>query len=712
MFKVRSPGRAVFVAAYAMIAICALVIFTALRMPSLGVSFATSGQYIELTAAQAGPARRLNPGDRVTFSSRAGQIDQTAGELVPDFEPAGSARAGRLWFAQRDQLAGIGAASPVNLTFPAGGTQITVALHPVARRIADLSTDFWMLLAQGAGIGLLGLWLIILRPRDWGARMFMASCLGVMVAAFSGAVFDGRELTANANLLRLMWGLNFLGSYVSGAGILALFLCQPRQMVKPRYALVLIGIAALFGLGNALGLLTLSTFYWILLAQCATIFCIILAQWRLARHDPIGRATLKWVGTVIFVGIVGLNLVMAAPQLLGVNLVAGDGLSIVPVFLVYGSIAFGVGRFRLISLDRWTYRLILGGAAVLALVAVDALLIYWLGVEGRFAFAAALLVVGYLYLPARAWLWHWMVGRPALSDSELFKAAAGVAYAPTSLARRTQWQALLVRLFDPLEILLCEDSFELSEVRKDGVEIIVPVVADECALLLRYRDRGRRLFDDDQVKLVNELVVQMHQAELARDQYMRGAGEERQRIARDLHDDVSARLLTSLHRSDVNLVRSDVRKAMADIRSIISSLTGEKVALDQVMADLRHDTAERLEAAKIRLVWPLSDDPFDGRLLAYTTYKGLMSSHREIITNVIRHSGADRVMVEVSAHKTGLSIAVEDNGSGLGEQASANQSGNGIRNIRHRIEQIHGCFLIIPSAAGTRVEVMIPLTQP
>lgn len=709
MFKVRSPGRAAFFAAYALIAICVMVIFTALQMPTLGVSFATTGQDIVLTAAQAGPAKRLTPGDRITFSSRAGQIDQNAGELVPDFEPAGSAQAVRFWFAQRDELARIGASPPVSLTFPAGATRTTVVLHPAARRITDLSPDIWMLLAQGAGIGLLGLWLIILRPREWGARMFMISCLGVMVAAFSGAVYDARELTADGKLLRLMWGLNFLGSYVSGAGILALFLCQPRQMVKPGYALALIGIAALCGIGNALGWLTLSIFYWILLVQCAVIFCIILVQWRLARHDPIGRATLKWLGTVIFVGIVGLNLVMAAPQLLGMNLVAGDGLSILPVFLVYGSIAFGVGRFRLISLDRWTYRLILGAAAVLALLAVDALLIYWLGVEGRFAFAAALLVVGYLYLPARTWLWYWMVGRPALSDSELFKATAGVAYAPTPLARRTQWQALLVRLFDPLEILPCDDPIAPSEVRKDGVEIVIPAAADECALLLRYRDGGRRLFDADHVKLVTELVAQMDQAELARDQYLRGAGEERQRIARDLHDDVSARLLTSLHRSDVNLVRSDVRKAMADIRSIISSLTGQKVALDRVMADLRHDTAERLEAAKISLVWPLSDDPFDGRLLAYPTYKGLMSSHREIITNVIRHSGADRVMVEVSAHKTGLFIAVEDNGSGLSEQASAIQSGNGIRNIRHRIEQIDGSFSIIPCAPGTRVEVMIPL---
>ena len=710
MLKVRSPGRAVFVAAYMMIVIGALVIFTALRMPALGVSFATDGQNIEMKAGRASTVAHFEPTDQVTFAGPAGTLEQSAGELVPDFEPSGSATEIKTWFAQRDALAKIGAHPPITLSFQTGGVRSRILLAPVVRSIRDLSADIWMLLAQGVGIGLLGLWLIILRPRDWGARMFMVSCLGVMFAAFSGAVYDARELTADWHLLRLMLGLNFIGSYVSGAGILALFLCQPRQLVKPRYALLLVGVSALCGVANAAGWLSLAWFYEILLGQCAVFLCVLVVQWRLARHDPISRATLKWVGSVLFILTLTLTLFMAAPNLLGVTLVAGDGLSILPVFLGYGGLAFGVGRFRLLSFERWTHRIILGAIAVLALLVVDMLLITWLSMEGRAAFAASFLLIGYLYLPVRNLLWHLMVGRPALSDSELFRSCAKVAYAPAAQARRNEWQTLLSRLFDPLEILPAVNAIERAEVREDGVEIAIPAAADERALLLRYREGGRRLFDAGNILLVTELVAQMNQAEAAREEYARGVGEERQRIARDLHDDVSARLLTSLHRSDVALVRADVRRAMADIRAIISSLTGQKVALDRVMADLRHDTAERLEAAKISLVWPLSDDPVDARLLAYPTYKGLMSSHREIISNVIRHSGADRVLVEINAHDTALSISVEDNGSGLGDSTSADHSGNGISNMRHRIEQIDGRFSIVPCAHGTRVEVLIPLT--
>ena len=89
-----------------------------------------------------------------------------------------------------------------------------------------------------------------------------------------------------------------------------------------------------------------------------------------------------------------------------------------------------------------------------------------------------------------------------------------------------------------------------------------------------------------------------------------------------------------------------------------------------------------------------------------------MSSHREIITNVIRHSalGGRPRICKIDAHETVLSISVEDNGSGLGEWTSVDQSGNGIRNMRHRIEQIDGRFSIVPCAHGTWVEVLIPLT--
>ncbi len=537
------------------------------------------------------------------------------------------------------------------------------------------------------------------------------ACLGILVAAFSGALYDAREVTADATLLRLMLGFNFVGSDVSAAAIAALFLCQPKPLCGPPGAVALICAAALAGFVSALGWLPLSFFYEGLVLMSVVFFGVLVTQWIRSRDDPSVRAVIRWVGVTTFLGASVLVVAMAAPQLLGAPTFGGNGMSFLPLFVVYGGIAFGVGRYRLFDLDRWSYQVILGAVGALALLAADALLISGLGVAGPVALAISLLVIGYLYFPVRILLWRWIVGRSPLTDSELFQAAAEVAFASEASDRRSRWRALLNRLFDPLEMTPLADIHTAPCLRAEGVELAIPAAADETALVLRYRSKGRKLFGQAQVVLARELVELMRKAEKTRDEYTRGVVEERQRIARDLHDDVSARLLTSLHRDDVSLVRCDVRKAMSDIRTIVSSMTGEQAALDQVMADLRYETAERLSAANISLDWPLPSTTCDFRSLDYRIYKNLISSHREIVSNILQHSQAGHVVVSVETTEARLFMAVEDDGEGAKLDTRNGRIGNGLRNISHRLDQIEGHCVMVSREQGTRVEVTIPFTS-
>ena len=82
----------------------------------------------------------------------------------------------------------------------------------------------------------------------------------------------------------------------------------------------------------------------------------------------------------------------------------------------------------------------------------------------------------------------------------------------------------------------------------------------------------------------------------------------RDRIARDLHDYVSSRLLTSLHRTQPDRVQADVREALSDIRSIISGLEGERQEIGDVLSAIRIEALDRLEAAGIEASWPLDDN--------------------------------------------------------------------------------------------------------
>src|SRR5690606_40376020 len=129
------------------------------------------------------------------------------------------------------------------------------------------------------------------------------------------------------------------------------------------------------------------------------------------------------------------------------------------------------------------------------------------------------------------------------------------------------------------------------------LELQLPAVADTPSLRLLYPWRGQRLFGSSHRALARQLVRLMRYVEVSRDAYERGGIEERRRIARDLHDDVGARLLSGLYKTDVTDTHRILREALADIRTIVSGLSSDQLPLAQIVAMLRHDNGERLAAA-------------------------------------------------------------------------------------------------------------------
>jgi signal transduction histidine kinase len=611
------------------------------------------------------------------------------------------------WYADRDRLVSIIAAPDARMITASPGGERIIALTARKRGLGEIPTDTWLLLAEACGVGLIGVWMLILRPNDWAARLFMASCTGIALAAFTGALADGRELAAGGLLLRIALTLNIVGSNVGPAGLLALFLIQPRRILGPAAALGLIGLAALWGLAVGAGLIPMTVYYAGLAAMTAGFIAVLAVQWRLARGDPAARAVVRWVGftTMIYSG--ALTVAMVAKQFLGGASLGGDGLSIVPIFIAYGGIAFGVGRYRLFDLDRWAFQVVVGALAAAALLLLDLGLILGLRIEARVALGFSILMVGYLYFPARARVWRWLTGKPTLSESELFQLASDVAFIPAAAARRASWRALLQRLFDPLDIAPAEGPASQVAVSAEGVALSIPAAAAEGPLVLRYRGRGRLLFDSGQAALARELVRFMHQAERTRDEYARGASEERQRIARDLHDDVSGRLLTGLQRPDAGSIRDDVRAALADIRTILRGLGGEVMPLSQVVANMRHETFERLEAAGVGLDWPVEMTPVSDPALDYPRYRNITAAQREIVTNILRHANATAVTVRYGTEHGVFWITIADDGSGLGGGAAASlaSEGRGLANIQRRLSEIGGSASLEDANPGLRVRL-------
>lgn len=101
-------------------------------------------------------------------------------------------------------------------------------------------------------------------------------------------------------------------------------------------------------------------------------------------------------------------------------------------------------------------------------------------------------------------------------------------------------------------------------------------------------------------------------------------------------------------------------------------------------------------------------------------YSGDAETHlfriaQEALTNVARHSGANRVKMDLRTANftnTGvLELTIADNGSGIGPGEPAKPAGLGMIGMRARARWLGGVFILEPSNGGTQVSARIPLAR-
>ena len=197
--------------------------------------------------------------------------------------------------------------------------------------------------------------------------------------------------------------------------------------------------------------------------------------------------------------------------------------------------------------------------------------------------------------------------------------------------------------------------------------------------------------------------------------------EDRERIARELHDNVIQRLfatglgLQSAMRLAGNTeLATRMRQAVDDLddtirelRSAIFELHTARVAGRSVRQELLDICAQGARALgfepMVRFDGPI-DNLVDDGLADH-----LSAVLRESLSNVARHAAATSVSVEVSASEGLLSLVVDDNGT-VGLKADA--GGRGIDNMQARATRLGGTMSIGPrDTGGTRVRWQVALTQ-
>ncbi|WP_344222175.1 GAF domain-containing sensor histidine kinase [Kribbella sancticallisti] len=215
----------------------------------------------------------------------------------------------------------------------------------------------------------------------------------------------------------------------------------------------------------------------------------------------------------------------------------------------------------------------------------------------------------------------------------------------------------------------------------------------------------------------NQATLALDRAQAQRDQSVLAVLEDRDRIARDLHDLVIQRLfatglqLQGMQRMVRPEVQERISRAVEDIDTTIRELRAAifelhhrpgEISLRADVQDLVAEYAEPL-GFRPRLV---CTGPLDTAVPA-TARPQILAAIRESLSNVVRHARASDVLVEVTAGGDEVVARVTDNGIGIAD----NTRQSGLRNLRERAEALGGAVrLTAHEPHGTVLELRAPLT--
>ena len=199
-------------------------------------------------------------------------------------------------------------------------------------------------------------------------------------------------------------------------------------------------------------------------------------------------------------------------------------------------------------------------------------------------------------------------------------------------------------------------------------------------------------------------INQKLKAEIAELKKQNEIEKERQRISREMHDDIGAGLtqitlmteslknkMTGYAGKDLDNITSTSRKLVNNMGEIIWSLNPNQKTLSDLFAYLREQINLQLEYANFKYYISL---PKAGNniLLTNEQRRNLVLVTKEIINNAIKYSNAQNIFVKSIIQNGTLLFEINDDGDGFDLQKSHN--GNGIKNIQIRIKELGGSISI------------------
>ncbi len=303
----------------------------------------------------------------------------------------------------------------------------------------------------------------------------------------------------------------------------------------------------------------------------------------------------------------------------------------------------------------------------------------------------------------------------------------GVAFDPRE-------NALTRRLLDgEAPIVLPDVRQEPAFIADDGDPtrswIGVPLmVRNEVIGALSLDKREPRYYDEEDGQTVlafaNQAAIALQNAKLYDRSREQDILQERNRLARELHDSLSQSLFSMVlnaeaanlfmdtqpekARSQIQVLYETANAALKEMRTLIFELRPANLEQEGLATVLTKHAKMIADRQGIRI----QVDVVGQRRLPLPIEKALFRVAQEALNNVVKHAQASEVTITLTTHDNLVTMTIEDNGIGIGPQATRHNS-LGLTSMRERAEQLGGTIQIgsAREGEGTLVRVSVPCEQ-
>lgn len=199
--------------------------------------------------------------------------------------------------------------------------------------------------------------------------------------------------------------------------------------------------------------------------------------------------------------------------------------------------------------------------------------------------------------------------------------------------------------------------------------------------------------------------------------------EVRNKIARDLHDDIGSTIgginiysqvanvkLTNNGASDVKSILEKIEESSREIidktADAVWAVSPHNDSLKNLVMRMEAYAASLLGAAHITFKIDCDENLYHAQL-EMNHRKNLFLIYKEAIHNILKYAHATHVNISIIKKSNKLQMVIADDGKGIDKNKNP-YNGNGIKNMKARAEELNGSFEVVSSAAqGTRIEVFV-----